>query len=298
MLRPALPFLFAVLISASIWAINSLNKTHSTSVEFLVEYQQSTTAPEKGYTKSITAEISGNGFDLIRFLTTKKSCVLRIADTQQGRIHSMEVVTKQLRAVDKNLKVTRVTPVWIDPPQKQLYSRKLKVVADSDFRTAGSYVKTIPAICVPDCLMVYSELPFPENLQTIRTDRIEKKQLQSSWFGSVSVVNPAPGSYITETDKIWIYQPVEEATEISISLPVNPGAGIPYNFRFIPASVTLTCVVPVSRYSITTADKFMVAASVNSADQKRAIINVLQAPAWADNIRYSPSAVEFLKITP
>lgn len=298
MLRPALPFLFAVLISASIWAINSLNNTHTTSIVFPVEYEQNTTAPEKGYTQSVTAEISGNGFDLIRFLSNKKSCKLRITDTQQGRVHALEVVTRQLHSANKNLKVLRVNPIWIDPPQTQLYARRLKVVADVDFRTFGSYVKTVTAICVPDSLTVYSELPFPENLRSIRTERIEKKQLQSSWFGSLKVVNPLPGQYITETDKIWVYQPVEEATEIRISLPINPGEGIPYNFRFIPASVTLTCVVPVSRYSITTADKFLVIGTISSPDQKRAVIKVMNAPAWAGNIRYTPAVVDFLKITP
>lgn len=297
-LRPAVPFLLAVLISASIWVINSLNKTHVTTVRFTLNYNGVTTAPEKAYTRYLTAEISGRGFDLIRFLFEKKTRQITVNALSKSRIPALEKINSHLQTIERSLHVNRVSPNYIDLPQTRLYSKRLKVVPDVHFETLSSYIKTIPAIAVPDSITIYSELPVPDSLTSVKTTRTTATAMKEPWFGSAKILLNDTGQYLPQTEKVWIYQPVEEATEISLSLPVNPGPGIPHNFRFIPASVTLTCMIPLSRYSVTTADKFLVTASVKEEDQERAIVRVITAPPWAEHIRYQPSSVEFLSIRP
>jgi hypothetical protein len=297
-IRPAVPFLIAVLISTSIWVINALNKSHSTSFTVALAYPYVNTAPEKGYTREVHCEIKGRGFDLIRFLLNKKSGTIALKDAKTARIEALDAITRHVQSFNKKLIVSRVHPLWIDPPQAQFYSRKLKLVPNTEFTAANTFVKTIPAITIPDSILIYSEIPIPANLKTIGTAPIKKGNLSTSWFGSVRIINPDPDNFIPEVEKVWVYQPIEEATEIKLLLPINPGAGIPFNFRFIPASAILTCNVPVSRYAITTADRFMITAEVNDQEQKKAIVNLVKFPSWASNIHYSPTAVEFLKINP
>lgn len=297
-LRPAGPFLFAVLISTTIWVINSLNQSHIAEFDLVVQYPFASTTAEKSYTRTVKAEITGRGFDLIRFSLNENSNQLKVRDTGSEPLHSLETVSRHLSSFARTLRVTRVTPYWINRPHTSLYSKRLKVIPDAEFSTTGAFIKTIPALCVPDSITVFSEKPIPEQLTSIKTRPVRKKNLQASWFGSVKPDLSGLENMMIETGRIWVYQPVEEATECNIVLPVNPGEGIPYNFRFIPASVTLTCIVPVSRYPITTADKFMLVADINSADQERAVIRMIKYPPWATSIRFTPAAVDFLRVAP
>lgn len=298
MLRPALPFLFAVLISTSIWVINSLNNTHTTSIEFKPLYVHAVTSAGHEYTQKVTATLSGRGFDLITLLFKKNFREFAVTTDSKNRIAALDAVSRHIQGANLNIRVTRVHPAWIDPPQLQQHSRKLKVIVDGDFTVMASHVKTTTPISVPDSITVYSELPIPTVITSIRTRHLTQKQLHASWFGSTQLVNPFPEQLVLAESKVWVYQPVEEATEISLSLPVNPGNGIPYNFRFIPASIKLTCVIPVSRYNITTAEKFLATASVSSPSQELAVIRINQAPPWATHIRYTPVSVKFLRIVP
>jgi hypothetical protein len=297
-LRPAGPFLFAVLISTTIWVINSLNQSHVADYELVIQYPFASTTAEKSYTRTVKAEITGRGFDLIRFSLKENAKQLQVKDTGSEPLHALETVSRHLSSNARTLRVTRVTPYWINRPHTSLYSKRLKIIPDAVFSTNGAFIKTIPALTVPDSLTVFSERPIPEKLNSIKTKPVRKKNLQASWFGSVKPDLTGLENMMIESDKVWIYQPVEEATECNLVLPVNPGEGIPYNFRFIPASVTLSCIVPVSRYPITTADKFMLVADISSSDQERAVIRMIKYPSWATSIRFTPAAVDYLRVAP
>ena len=296
--RPAGPFLFAVLISTAIWVINSLNKTHVAVYDLEVHYPFAPSTAEKNHTRKVRAEVSGRGFDLIRFAFNENTKHLQVKDTGSEPLHALETVTRHLSLTGKSLRVNRVNPVWINRPHTSLFSKRLKVLPDADFRTTGEFIKTIPAICVPDSVTVYSEKEFPSSLTTVHTMSVRKKNLAAPWFGSVALDTRDMKEMLFEVNRVWVYQPVEEATECNLVLPVNPGKGIPYNFRFIPAAVTMTCKVPVSRYPITTADKFMLVADISNDDQERAVIRMVKHPSWATSIRFTPAIVDFLRIAP
>ena len=150
-----------------------------------------------------------------------------------------------------------------------------------------------PAVCVPDSILLSSRERLPDTLKSINTLPYKKGNVSTKVFGSVGISLPPQFNIISELKSVWIYIPVERATEKEITVSLLPDFINGGNVDLIPSIVKLMCRVPLSRYDQTTNDQFMVTASITSSNQKKAVVSVKNAPFWAEHISIKPATVDY-----
>lgn len=294
--KPAGPFLICVLLATAVWCINALNKTHVTVITVPVVTSATNGNAHPNEKVTMTIELTGRGFDLIRFLWLRKKTFEPVHDPAAHRkLSSLEAAEQYLGSAAKSIRITSAKPEWIDRSGDALYSRMVKIIPRTVMQVSPGFVASIPPVVEPDSIRLNSLTRIPDSVRTVFTLPLKNTNLKTSWFGSVAIDTSSLGNVIPERKRVWIYQKVEQSTECEIEVIVQPGKNIPRNFRFIPSTITIRCSVPLSRYDITTADKFEAIADVNSSQQSRATVRITRMPSWVSNIQYEPVSIGYLQ---
>lgn len=155
----------------------------------------------------------------------------------------------------------------------------------------------------PDSVTIYGKAAQLKDISEAYTEEIVINSITDTTRVRIAV-RSIPGTRIIP-DSATVVIPVEEYTTKSISVPIVIG-NIPkgYTIMSFPSHVTLTCLVPMSKYAETTAEKFLIG---NTFEQMQSTagsfgaIVVTHAPDYVRNIMLSQDSVEYIvneNITP
>ena len=299
-----LSFLLCVLLAAGIWVVNALNKTQQCTVDVSINYDQSwlKSWSSGDQPSKLTATLSGRGFDLANFLF--KNHRLEVKINQEGlfnsnkELSSMDLVHSIFSKYLNTIYIDHISPAIITLPSRKSFFKKVAVKPKFDISLKPEFMISGPAVCVPDSVLLSSTNEFPDTLKTIFTITIKKEMVKNPVFSTALISIPENLNIIAEVKSVWMYIPVEEATEKVIETTLLPDFIHGGNVELVPSVVKLTCRVPISRYDQTTANRFLVVANVANDKQKQAVVSVKNAPFWADHISFKPATVDYFYRNP
>lgn len=289
--KQTLTFLLFVVLSAGIWTVNALNQTHTVKTRIAIRPHNGMTGKSPG-PDDIEIELRGRGFDLLPVLSAAKSYTL-VPPGNEPVWNIRQSVNAWLFRQGKSIELTSVQPSTITLDLSSRYTRRLPVLPVLDIRSGSGWVQSGPEGIWPDSITLVADQPFPDSLRQVRTAPTRLNLTSGSHFGSIALSIP-PGTEPAGDSRVWVYVPAERATEARVKVRIN---SLRVGYLTIPGSAEVTCRVPLSRHSTTTADRFIVIAEPDPADPERALLKVLHAPYWCSNIITQPASVKMFRTT-
>lgn len=287
--KQAATFLFFLLLSAIIWTINALSKERVTTINIPVQYINSNTVADAPVVVSVT--LKGKGFFLMNFISevrgfkiVPKTDAERQGDTVVG---TLEAIRPLLNDFKGTIEVLRLDPEQLLISGRALFSKKVAVKVTAFVDYTGTAVQKGPSVTYPDSIYVYSASPIPDTLTSVSTEPMYLQQIAQPVFRSVRIKTPGK-PYHLALRECWFFLPVEKGTEIQLEIPIhNKYKAV--NESYLPASVQLTCKVPLSRYHLTRAALFHVTTTDTSIGGEQILLRVAHQPHWASEVKIKPT---------
>jgi hypothetical protein len=292
--RQGVSFTLCVLLAAFIWVINALNNVHSTSVIIPIIYDKeiskNSTHP---LPPSIHIDVKGRGFSLWSFHNAARNFSIQTpylnSRTKDTVISSKDAISSLLYDFSKEITISEIKPAQLIFSGVKFYSKKLAVKGNFKLSFQTPFIQSSPSIYYPDSVWVYSNNKIPPSVTDIYAETVTEKNVSHSIFKKVKLKKPFE-TYRLLQNNVWLMVPVEEGTEIELDVPIQAK----YGELFIPSSVQVTCMVPMSKYNQTHHKQFKVVQMKGTGSDDKAFIEVLHAPYWASRVMVEPQHVNKL----
>ena len=292
--RQGVSFTLCVLLAAFIWVINALNNVHSTSVTIPIIYDKeiskNSTHP---LPPSIHVDVKGRGFSLWSFHSAARNFSINTpylnSRTKDTVISSKDAISSLLYDFSKEITISEIIPAQLVFSGVEFYSKKLAVKGDFKFNFQTPFIQSGPSIYYPDSVWVYSNNQIPSSVTDIVAEMVTEKNVSHSVFKKVNLKKPFETYRLLQSD-VWLMVPVEEGTEIELDVPIQTK----YGELFIPSSVQVTCMVPMSKYNQTHFKQFKVVQIKGTGSDDKAFVEVVHAPYWASRMMVEPQLVNKL----
>ena len=292
--RQGVSLTLCILLAAFIWVINALNNVHITSVTIPIVYDKeiskNSTHP---LPPSIHVEIKGRGFSLWSFHRAARNFSINTpylnSRTKDTVISSKDAISSLLYDFSKEITISEIKPAQLVFSGVEFYSKKLAVKGNFKLTFQTPFIQSGPSIYSPDSVWVYSNNKIPSSVNDIYTETVTQKNVTHSIFKKVTLKKPFDTYRLLQND-VWLMVPVEEGTEIELDVPIQTK----YGELFIPSSVQVTCMVPMSKYNQTQYKQFKVVQMKGTGSNDKAFIQVAHAPYWASRVMVEPQLVNKL----
>ncbi|TVR81940.1 MAG: hypothetical protein EA412_02220 [Chitinophagaceae bacterium] len=152
----------------------------------------------------------------------------------------------------------------------------------------------------PDSITVSGPISAIDTIFSWPSKPFEKKNINKSLSGVIEMKKPENELISLSVERAEYNIPVERFTEKVFDIPVEvftEDDDSEKSFSIFPRRVTLSCLLPVSRYEEVLASDFQVFADFSIIDvksDKRVPVMVNTENEFARNIRVSPSRLEFI----
>lgn len=287
--KQILTFAACIFLAAVIWVVNALNKAYSVHLSIPVKSATALSALSPEIEK-VEIEIKGKGFVIYKLISDLKSFSIDLSSGNTTPADSFFDTRKGLSTLlhpyEKSIELIRIQPEKIALQRPVLYSRKLPVKVNIELTDNNDYIASGPAVVYPDSVWVFSTKPFSEKLQYLETEKTRIDIGEKAFFRSTPLVINETDVY-AEKEVVWIYQSAEKSTEVPLRVSVLHIRGL----NCIPKQVDLRCRIPVSKFSYTTANKFIVIANKPAKGTDLSIITLRHAPHWCSQIQFQPMSV-------
>ena len=161
-------------------------------------------------------------------------------------ISSKDAISTLLYDFSKEITISDIKPAQLIFSGVEFYSKKLAVKGNYKLHFQTPFIQSSPSIYYPDSVWVYSNNKIPSSVTDIFAEMVTQKNVSHSVFKKVSLKKPFETYRLLQSD-VWLMVPVEEGTEIELDVPIQTK----YGELFIPSSVQVSCMVPMSKYNQT-----------------------------------------------
>lgn len=292
--KQGIPFMLCVLLAAFIWVINALNETYTSSVVIPIVYDKeilkNSTHP---LPPSIQIEVKGRGFTLWSF--KKEAAKYKIhtpyltSRSKDTILSTKDAIAVLIKNYSKDISVSEIKPSQLIFSGVEFYSKKLAVKGEYTLDFQTPYMPSGPSIYYPDSIWVYSNEKIPAAVKDIIAETVVEKNVSHTVFKKVKLKKPF-ANYRLLQHEAWLFVPVEEGTEIELEVPIRSQ----YGEIFIPSTVKVTCLVPMSKYPLTHPKLFRVSQIKGAGDHKTAFVQVTHSPYWVRRVMLAPPMVKKL----
>jgi len=194
-------------------------------------------------------------------------------------------------------------PMNISLSTSKLQRKELRVVFDGEITTSRANLVADSAEFIPATVIAYGSKQSLDKLESAMTEYTLFRNLKATSQLPVAI-NPVEGVKFVP-DKVEIYIPIEEFTERTFDVPVT-AVQIPKNLdvKFFPSRASVSFSVTLEEYKKITPEDFEIKLDYrvfNANEDGRVELVLTKSPATVNNVRISPSSVEFLfenKTTP
>jgi hypothetical protein len=292
-------FLFCVVLSASFWVFNSLNK----------KYVHTLYCPLGAATgnDTLAVTVEGKGFDLFSLLSGDSLPVIppapsayfgtSVTDTTPTEIHSERFIDLE-RLAKHEIKLISVKPSVIRPDNIVISSRKVPVrLALTGQETSPSHLDAGPVIVRPDSVYIYGPYPTISKVDHITTDPLPFPAVPGTSFKGVYLKNPDPEGIRISTPYVWMYCQVQELTEGDFTIPVTDNAaGTKHTFTTVPSRVKVVFQANSTQIRDIKPTDFVVSVDYKNASGPKAELILEKVPEGVRHVRVIPSFVECYRI--
>jgi hypothetical protein len=302
--KEVLVFLSFLLLSFIFWLMQSMQEEYEIQVEIPITYKDM--PPDMIFVDdppaAITARIRDKGSALLNYTLNHKKALIdvNVKDTSgSGRV--IRLTTKDIEAIlmkqlTSTTSILSFDPQQIEIPFSKLVKKELPVCFDGDIRTEQGFLVSGEIEITPSEVEVFAGDVVFDTLTSVRTVYTEIKDGDKTITRKLKLRKVGGATYIP--DEVSVVIPIEEYTEKTFEIPVvckNIPAG--YTIRMFPATVKVSCNVPLSLFKDLSESAFSVEIPVVDLDRDISgalPVMLTRKPDWVDRVSLSPDSIEFI----
>ena len=300
--KNALSFLFFLLLAAAFWFSHTANKLRETNITIPLRY--STLPPNYAITnqppQEIKLSIRDEGLNLFSY-SKKRLVALNIdllkADMSKEhfKLTQEQVFSRLSNYLQPTTTILSFSPDTIYVSYEKLDSVVLPVKLDANIELAQQYILSNEIQLIPSEITVFGNPEILKNLNEIRTEHLELKQLNDTVSLKIPLLPVELVNFSVNEVKVSIKS--EMFTEKRLQLPVT-FVNVPDNFsvRSFPAVVDVAYNIGLSHYN-TNYDNVTVVVDYEDIiqnKQEKQRLKVINNSSKTFNIRLTPEEIEFV----
>lgn len=305
--RHIITYLICVVIAATLWFLNALNKDYTAVVSYPVKY---TNLPQGKHLtvdlpSTVSLEVRAKGFALLghristSFLpitfnvNTFSNHLLEKNEVFEYTLNTNEIKDKISTQLNPDIKLQDITPAVIEFKFARSVNRKIAIRPTVAYTLKRQYILN-KIIATPDSISVSGPSTIMDTLRYIPTIPVKLKDLEKSVIKEVELADINGCTY----DKIQIKLDlqVEQFTEAQKTFEIKM-INVPDSLyvRLFPDNVSTTYDVGLSNYDKITNQDFTF-----YIDYKQTVLSsyldvkIGKTPAFIKNLTYTPQKVEYI----
>lgn len=301
--KEILTFLGFVVLATGIWFILAINDTRESIVRIPLEL---TNVPEEAtliqdMPPYIEARIRDKGAALLSYNINGIAPIKIEFDRHSNQRDAItisnntlvEYSRKQLRATTT---INDFAPDSIRIAYTTDLGKRLPIAIKADISTSPFSTLSDSIYATPDSVTIYGKAAQISRIKEIYTEEIVAHDITDTTYIRAHI-QPIEGTRIIP-DSVTIVIPVEEYITKTISVPVVIG-GVPsgYSIMTFPSHISLTCLVPKSKYAQIVSEEFLIGNTYEELEKTPGTygaITVLNAPNYTHNIILKTDSVEYI----
>ncbi len=302
--KETLVFCFFLALSAGFWLLQTLQG--ETEMSFNVSLKYANIPPKIAFNQELPPKIKvtlkDKGIVLLSYLFGKKIAPINIdlkdLDIKENRfVISDYFLAKELnKALIPTTILLAVTPPELNIQYDVLKEKKLPVIFNGFLLPASGFMLFDDVRFNPSEIEVYGPENILDTLTGIYTQRVEFENLNEPLKTEIKL-KPIEGVKM-ELNGVELLANVEEFTEKNFNLPIIPvNAPQKLILRTFPATVIVTCLLPLSQYNELKGSDLEVTVNYQELDTINSStipVNITKKPTWLKNFRLNPDKVEYL----
>lgn len=301
--KEMLIFSLFILLAFGFWLLQSLQGDYEMEIRFPIEYDDipSNIALEENAPQELVVKIKDKGSVLLNYSISHKRLplpVLMNPGSEEARLNvPAEVieafVRKQLFATSR---IVSITPQQVDVKYGQRKEKEIPVRFNGEILYKTGFQLSGEILIRPKHVKAYASQAILDTLSEACTafTRIEEA---SKTFSKELKLEPIEGVNF-ESEYVAVIIPIEEYTEKTLDIPITC-TGIPSNYRvrMFPASIAVSCRVPLSKFKSVNANDFEITIPFaelyqNTSGFQKVMLG--KSPAWIHSATLVPDKIEFI----
>lgn len=301
--KDVLSFLLFLILSASFWFVNVLDKVRETTIDIPIRY---VSVPQNiEFTNnvpiSIKVSVRDNGKELLNY-SRKNNKPIAIDFNRQFYQNGTIVVSADeirqvlIRYLSPTTAITQIQPDSLVVAYRKLETRNVRVQLEKHISLAHQYVLDENIVVEPSQVAVVGAGMLFDTLSFVKTNVLELHNLKDT-VTRVVKIKPIAGLRFVP-DEVKVKLNVERFTEKRIVVPVTV-INCPDDIvlRIFPSQVELSFNVPMSRFSTINVNAVRVLfdyGQLNGDNKLKHTLKIENNEPLIRNLRLRPSDVEYL----
>ena len=301
--KDVLSFLLFLILSASFWFVNVLDKVRETTIDIPIRY---VSVPQNiEFTNnvpiSIKVSVRDNGKELLNY-SRKNNKPIAIDFNRQFYQNGTIVVSADeirqvlIRYLSPTTAITQIQPDSLVVAYRKLETRNVRVQLEKHISLAQQYVLDENIVVEPSQVAVVGAGMLFDTLSFVKTNVLELHNLKDT-VTRVVKIKPIAGLRFVP-DEVKVKLNVERFTEKRIVVPVTV-INCPDDIvlRIFPSQVELSFNVPMSRFSTINVNAVRVLfdyGQLNGDNKLKHTLKIENNEPLIRNLRLRPSDVEYL----
>ena len=301
--KEALVFFFFVLLAFGFWLLQSLQQEYEITLTFPIKYKElpADIAFDEVMPQQVVAKVKDKGSVLLNYTIGRTLLPIEVKLESEEKQGTLLFSKKQIENdIQKQLLSTTALiefePQQINATYSQRKHKALPVKFDGDIQFVAGFQLAGEIQIKPSTVDAYASAAALDTLQEVLTSFMEVKKGNKTVQRTVTL-RPIAGVNLVPTTVI-VTLPIEEYTEKSLTLPIIC-KGVPHHYkvRLFPSEVTVTCSVPLSRFTALSESQFEIAIDYDELEQSASgtcLVHLTRKPEWVHTPTLLPTQVEFL----
>jgi len=304
-------FFICILLSTSFWFLIVLSKDYTSIIRVPVQYIN---LPEhivvvNRIPSQLSLEVNSFGFDLLRYkfvgdeneIILDVNQMLRMTTAMSGYILTNARMDRIVGQLGSNTKILKILPDTIFFKFDKKVIKKLPVKLKYDLAFEKQYNLSDSIVVKPREVVASGPKTILDTIKEFETDLLHLENLSKTVNRTVSLkMNDTLSKLTFNTTRVLVNIPIDKFTEREIKVPVKV-INLPSNYgiKTYPEDVTVSCLVPLTKFEKTNASLFEIVADYNESQSKRSNklkLQVIQSPGYVRNIKLIPEKVEYIII--
>lgn len=300
----ALVFSFFILLAFGFWLLQSLQQEYEIELNFPVKYKNvpADIAFNSAIPETITAKVKDKGSVLLNYTLGRSFLPIETnMKNSLGKNGTLHISKKQIENDIQKQLISTTSLLSFEPQQvniafNQRAHKEMPVTFDGDVHCEAGFLLSGDIQITPSSVMAYATKAILDTLTVIKTSFTQIKNGDKTVTRVIQLQNISGVNFDPASVSVTI--PIEEFTEKTLDIPVSCSSIPPhYAVRMFPATVKVTCSVPLSRFKDLSEEMFEIVVPFENMEQNVSgtlPIALTKKPDWVHNTTLAPDKVEFI----
>lgn len=299
-----LSLLFFVLLAFGFWLLQSLQQEYDIKLTFPIKYKNvpaniafNTPNPEK-----ITAKVKDKGSVLLNYSFGASFSPIEI-NLKEINDNSGSIMIEK-KFIENEIQKQLIASTFLhglDPQQINIsYSKRshkrVPVVFNGDIKMETGFQLSDDITITPQYVSVYASEETLDSIHSIKTQYCKFSESKKHIKKDIALENINGVKFDPEIVSVSI--PIEEYTEKTLDIPVICDK-VPskYKVRMFPATIKVTCSIPLSRFKELSEDMFEISIPYDELERNASgiiTVSLTKRPEWVHAATLQPQKAEFI----